>query len=84
MAGDERQGFLFWALGGRRVPENNGVVEENPDDAAVENSGMWVTMPWPFICHAQLVNPRGGPASASGFLVALSCGTEIHLHHYTT
>lgn len=73
MAGDGTQSFLFWAFDCKRVPENNGVVEENPDDAAVENSGTGVTIPWPFICHAQLVNPREGPASASGFLVALSC-----------
>lgn len=33
-----------------------GGAVENPDDAAVENTGIGVTMPLPCICHAQLEN----------------------------
>lgn len=79
---DGRQSLLFWVFSGWREPENTGVVEANPDDAAVENSGTGVTTPWPFICHAQLENPSEGTASASVFLIALSCQQKIYLHQY--
>ncbi|KAK3001501.1 hypothetical protein RJ639_021747 [Escallonia herrerae] len=69
---------LFWALTGRRELGNGEeVIEENPDDAAVDNSGTGVTKPWPCICHAQFENPSEGTASASLFPVALSCQQKV-------
>lgn len=45
---------------------------ENPDDAAVENNGIWVAVSWPCICHAQLGSPCEEP-NAILFCVAFSC-----------
>lgn len=60
MAGEVKQrlravgveGCKGWTAAGGVVAEN-----ENPDDAAVENSGIGVALTWPCICQAQL----GGP-----------------------
>lgn len=46
--------------------------EENPDDAALENTGIGVTMPLPCICHAQLEN-LGKETVSTFFSVALPC-----------
>lgn len=67
----------LWAveLGGfdGRMAAEGGVAEnENPDDAAVENSGVGVALTWPCICHAQLGSPCEEP-NAILFSVALSC-----------
>ena len=51
---------------GKWVAEN-----ENPDDAAVENSGIWAALIGPWICHAQLGTPWDEP-NASLFSVMLS------------
>lgn len=75
--GDEVKQRL-WAVelrgfNGRMAAEEGGVAEnENPDDAAVENSGFGVALTWPCICHAQLAGPCEEP-NAILFSVALSC-----------
>lgn len=52
---------------GKRVAEN-----ENPDDAAAENSGTCEALTGPWICHAQSGSPCDKP-NASLFSVTLSC-----------
>lgn len=57
---------------GRMAAEEVVAKNENPDDAAVENSGIGVALTWPCICHAQLGSPCEEP-SAVLCSVALSC-----------
>lgn len=56
----------------RTAAEGGAAENGNPDDAALENSGTWVPLTWPCICHAQLGGPCGGPNSIL-FSVAFSC-----------
>lgn len=44
----------FERFKGRTAAEGAVAVNENPDDAAVENSGIGVALTWPCICQAQL------------------------------
>jgi hypothetical protein len=74
--GDEVKQRL-WAVelrgfNGRMAAEGGVAENENPDDAAVENSGIGVALTWPCICHAQLAGPCEEP-NAILFSVALSC-----------
>ena len=47
----------FEGIKGRTAAGGVVAVNENPDDAAVENSGIGEALTWPCICQAQL----GGP-----------------------
>ena len=51
------------------------MVEENPDDAAAEKSGMGQPTPWFCIFHGQFVYPGKGEASPP-IPVAISCQPE--------
>jgi len=64
---------------GWRVADGAVVVEEeNPDDAAVENTGIGVTMPLACICHAQLEN-LGRETVSTFFSVAPPCKYKVNL-----
>lgn len=59
MAEDVKQrlrAVWFEGITGRTAADGVVAVNENPDDAAVENSGIGA-LTWPCICQAQL----GGP-----------------------
>lgn len=61
---------------GRVAGEAEAMDEENPDDAALENSGIGVTPPWPCICHAQLENV-GEETPSTLFCTARSCQQKL-------
>lgn len=42
----------FKGFDGRMAAVGGAAENENPDDAAVENSGTGVAVTWPCICHA--------------------------------
>lgn len=48
------------------------MVEENPDDAAIDNNGIGATLPLLCICHAQLVN-LAEDKEGTLFSIFLSC-----------
>lgn len=52
-----RAGLMFLGFNSGRVAEGPMVEQEgNPDDAAVDNSGIGILTPWPYTCLAQFEN----------------------------
>lgn len=60
---------------GRTAAEGGLAKNENPDDAAAENSGLGMALTWPCICNPQLGSSCGEP-DAVLFSVALSCHND--------
>ena len=71
VAGVRRQMFWTELLKGKVVDEAVALDEENPDDAAIGNTGVGVMLPLPCIVHAQFENLVEETASTL-FSIALS------------
>lgn len=73
---------LSWRIGESWLLADGGVVameDENPDDAAIENIGIGVTLLlFPFICHAQFENLGEETAwILFWWSVAISCHEKV-------
>lgn len=68
---------LFCRLCGWGADGAVAVEEQNPDDAATENTGSGVTTPLACICHAQLENLVEETASSTSSL-ALPCNYNFN------
>lgn len=64
---------LFCGLDRRIADGAVAAEEENPDDAALANTGIALIMPLPCICHAQFANLGEETVSAVFSVVLIPC-----------